>query len=200
MTPRSRWWLAILTGAVLLLFAARWIGHPRFWRVLDPFASSEDARSAPSDDDLRKLLRAHHTELEQLRRLIGGELRLKIVGDDRVGDCWLGVDRTWGRPVAGGLDERGMLGKVGLADERYAAYRKLLGAVGAHRVELDADGRVRISLYCAGIVSSGVTKDLVWSPSIPSPLVSDTDRGRPSNYTVNYAALGDFWYVEHSSN
>lgn len=72
--------------------------------------------------------------------------------------------------------------------------------LGAHRISRQADQAVLVQVYAAGIVTSGATKDLVWSRSPPSPLVPDTDRERPSHYSESFAAAGDDWYIAHSSN
>ncbi len=195
MTRRTRRWLTALVVAVGVGLGARWV-----WRGLDPLGDADDMRPPPTDDELRRLRSAHAADLDELRALIASEPRLSIVGDDRVEDCWRGRDGTWGCPDAKGLDEHGMLGHVGLPRERWTRYRAVLSSIGGHRVERGRDARVRVMIYGAGIVTSGTSKDLLWSPAPPAPLVADTDRGRPASYVVNYAALDDGWYVEHSSN
>ena len=62
-----------------------------------------------------------------------------------------------------------------------------------------ASGGVTVGLYRAGRATAGVVKNVVWAPTPPVPIVADTDHDRPSGHTVNYAALSDGWYIEHSS-
>jgi hypothetical protein len=195
MTRRGSWWWVALAVAAGVGLVALWL-----WRDLDSRGDAGDTRPPPTDDELRGLRRAHAAELDELHALIASEPRLSIVGDDRVEDCWRGRDGTWGCPGAKGLDERGMLDHVGLARERWTRYRDALSSIGGHRAERDRDGRVRVTIYGAGIVTSGTSKDLLWSPAPPTPLVADTDRDRPARYVVNYAALEDDWYIEHTSN
>lgn len=195
MRARAWRWLGALALVAAVGLGVRWA-----WRALDPLAGGDDAAPAPTDDELRELVRAHAAALDELRAMITAEPKLGIIGDDRVGECWRGRDGAWGCPDAKGLDERGLLAHVGLARERWARYRELLSSVGGHRVERLSGGRVQVTIWGAGIVTSGATKDLVWSPSPPSPLVADTDRERPTRYTVNYAAAPGGWYIEHTSN
>lgn len=113
------------------------------------------------------------------------------LGTDRIGDCWL-VYNGWD---CGGLE------RIGMSAARYRRYIELLTFLGAYRVVERRRGTIEIDLFRAGIVTSGSGKALIYSPDeVPGPLVPDTDLNRSVHYTVNYAALGDGWYVEHDSN
>jgi hypothetical protein len=192
MTRRVWWWLGALVLAAGLGLVA--------WSVWPSRDRAGDSAQLPADDELRRLVRTRAKELGELRELIETEPRLTIIGDDRVEGCWRDRSGRWGCPDEKNLDESTMIDHVGLSRERWSRYRALLGAVGGHRVEREAAGRVRVMIFSAGIVTSGTGKDLVWSAAPPAPLVPDTDRDRSAHYTVNYADAGDGWYIEHSSN
>jgi hypothetical protein len=146
----------------------------------------------PTDRAVAACLNERHAELTTLVAM--AEHDSLAVGTDRIGDCWR-LSGNWG---CGGLDAA--LRRGGMSAERYQRYLELLTAVGGYRIEHHGDATT-IALFRAGIVTSGASKDLVYSPhEVPSPVVADTDRDRPAHYTVTYAALGSGWYVEHSSN
>jgi hypothetical protein len=54
-------------------------------------------------------------------------------------------------------------------------YLSRLDRTGAQIVQRTNEGAVEITMYMAGIVTSGLSKTIVWSPKPPAPLVADTD-------------------------
>jgi hypothetical protein len=166
--------------------------------LLDPL--DRDERPMPSDEQVRQLWSARRADFEALRSMIDADRNLTVVGEDRVDGCAREPkDLNWGCPGAPGLELGAMLRTVRLAPDRYALYRKHLAAIGGDRAAR-RDSGVTVGLYRAGIAPSGVDKNVVWTPAPPAPLVADTDRDRPNSHTVNYAALADGWYIEHSSH
>jgi hypothetical protein len=164
---------------------------------LDPL--DRDERPMPSDEQVRQLWSAKRADFEALRSMIDADRNLTVVGEDRVDGCAREAKQlSWGCPGAPGLELGAMLQTVRLGPDRYAQYRKHLAAIGGDRAAR-RDGGVTVGLYRAGIVTSGVGKNVVWTPAPPAPLVADTDRDRPKSRTVNYAALADGWYIEHAS-
>jgi hypothetical protein len=146
----------------------------------------------PSDRAIAACLSEKRAELTTLVAM--AERDTLAVGTDRIGDCWR-LSGDWG---CGGLDAA--LRRAGMSAERYRRYVELLTTVGGYRIEHHG-GVTAIAMFRAGIVPSGASKNLVYAPrDAPSPIVADTDRGRPMHFTENYAALGGGWYVEHSSN
>jgi len=160
----------------------------------DPRGTGACARGdeMPTDRAIAACLSARHAELATLVAM--AERDSLAVGTDRIGDCWR-LSGDWG---CGGLEAA--LRRADISAGRYQRYVELLTIVGGYRIEQHA-GIATIALFRAGIVTSGASKNLVYAPrEAPSPVVVDTDRARPAHYTVSYAALGDGWYVEHSSN
>lgn len=153
----------------------------------------------PSDRAVSACLAAQQVEFATLVSMTERDSRTSgskplVVGTDRIGECWRLAD-GWG---CGGLESA--LHRVDMTAERYHRYVGLLTTVGGYRIHQHA-GAVTISLSRQGIVTSGASKDLVYKPGqAPSPVVLDTDRDRSQRYTVNYAALGGGWFIEHSSN
>jgi hypothetical protein len=166
--------------------------------LLDPL--DRDERPMPSDEQVRQLWSARRADFEALRSMIDADRNLTVVGEDRVDGCAREAkDLSWGCPGAPGLELGAMLRTVRLAPDRYALYRKHLAAIGGDRAAR-RDSGVTVGLYRAGIATSGVGKNVVWAPTPPAPVVANTDRDRPTSRTVNYAALSDGWYIEHSSD
>jgi hypothetical protein len=162
------------------------------------------AASRPSDDDLRALQSAHAVELDELRDAMIAEPSIDVLGDDHVGDCWKeGASWSCGQSGAIVLEDE-MLTHVGLSKERHARMTELLHHIGATRVSRGADGDVSVIVYRSGIVTSPRTKGLVWHPErAPSPLVADTDEGRPARYATSYAhgaPASTGWFVEHTGD
>jgi hypothetical protein len=184
-----------IAGAVVGLALVAGVGAVA---LLDPL--DRDDRPMPTDQQVRQLWSARRADFEALRSMIGADRNLTVVGEDRVGDCSRETkDLSWGCPGAPGLELGAMLQTVQLAPDRYALYRKHLAAVGGDRAARRDTG-VTVGLYRPGVVTAGLGKNVVWSPTPPAPLVADTDRDRPNSHTVNYAALSDGWYIEHSGH
>jgi len=166
--------------------------------LLDPL--DRDERPMPSDAQVRQLWSARRADFEALRSMIDADRNLTVVGEDRVDGCARDAkDLNWGCPGAPGLELGAMLRTVRLTPDRYALYRKHLAAIGGDRAAR-RDSGVTVGLYRSGVAPAGVGKNVVWAPAAPAPLVADTDRDRPTSHTVNYAALSDGWYIEHSSD
>ena len=132
------------------------------------------------------------------------EPSLDVLGDDHVGDCWKEA-ASWSCGSSGTIVlEDEMLTHVGLTKERHARLTELLHHIGASRVTRGADGEVSVTVFRAGIVTSPRTKGLVWHPErAPSPLVADTDEGRPARYATSYArsnAPESGWFIEHTGD
>jgi hypothetical protein len=187
--------LRIAAAAVGLVL----VGGVGAFALLDPL--DRDERPMPSDEQVRQLWSAKRADFEALRSMIDADRSLTVVGEDRVDGCAREAKHlSWGCPGAPGkeLELGAMLQTVRLAPDRYAQYRKHLAAIGGDRAAR-RDSGVTVGLYRAGMVTSGVGKNVIWTPTPPAPLVADTDRDRPNSRTVNYAALSDGWYIEHSS-
>jgi hypothetical protein len=166
--------------------------------VWDPMDRGD--RPMPSDAEVRQVWQAHRADFEALRSMLDADRNLTVVGEDRVENCRRDhKDRSWACPNASGLDVGAMLQAVHLSVDRYALYRKHLGAVAGHSAAR-RDPITAVSLYASGIAPAGVVKSVVWSPTPPAPVVADTDSGRAGGRVVNYAALADGWYIEHESN
>ena len=183
-----------IAGAVVGLVLVGGAGAIAF---LDPL--DRDERPMPTDEQVRQLWSTRRADFEALRSMIGADRNLTVVGEDHVDGCAREAKHlSWGCPGAPGLELVAMLQAVRLAPDRYALYRKHLAAIGGDRAAR-RDSGVTVGLYRAGIGTSSVGKNVVWTPTTPTPLVADTDRDRPNSRTVNYAALSDGWYIEHSS-
>jgi hypothetical protein len=162
--------------------------------VWDPLDRGE--RPMPTDAEVRQLWQSRRADFEALRAMIDADRALNVVGEDRVEECRRDAkDRSWSCPNAAGLDVAAMLQAVHLPVDRYAQYRTHLTAVGGDRAARRGDG-ITVGLLKAGAAPSESGKNVVWSPTTPAPMVSDTDRdhrGPPASY----ATLADGWYIEH---
>jgi hypothetical protein len=164
----------------------------------DPIGEGACRRSTqrtPTDAEMRACFAQRSASLQRLVALIQSE-RVEVVGTDKIGNCWNLLGR-WG---CGG-DMGSVLAKNGLSRKRYDDYLRAFKSVGAYRATRQRDGSVEVSVFRAGIIPSGVSKNFLWSPSrMPSPLVPDTDLGRLNRFYTSHAALGSGWYIEHMSN
>jgi len=157
------------------------------------------SRTPPSDEDLRARFREHSAQFLRLRSMILEEPAVSSVGDDNVGDFWL--DRgewTTHEPPYRSLTQAEMLQAVGLAQGRYQEYLDLLDAVGAYRVTKRSNGEMTVCIFRSGLVSSGINKNVVYSPHPPPSMVTNTDSYVAGKHKATvYAELGEGWYIEH---
>lgn len=164
--------------------------------LLVAIAACHGDRGTPTDSELRDLVGTHLEELTTLRTMIAADAKLGVVGDDKVGDCWRFRD-GWSCSSVHVANEEAMLRHVGLSENRWRAYRRVFADIGAHSASVDSAGDVTIGIYAAGIVTSGVSKDLEFTQQPPTPLVGDTDRD--SGKWV-YASAGAGWYIARARN
>lgn len=154
----------------------------------------------PSDDELRNLHARQAPAFDELRAMITADAVVAVVGEDHVGNCWTDGG-AWACGGAANVDEAGMLASTGLGALRYNHYRDLLHVVGAHQVAIRPSGDVEMAIFRDGIATSGTSKGILWaSNGSKSPLVRDTDHGRPATFALNYGRINGSWYIEHSSN
>jgi hypothetical protein len=150
--------------------------------------------SSASDAELRERFRADHEGFERLRDALLANPQVKQVRVDSFDEpypcdwkfgCvhWIDreptpadLERTMALPAAWG---RSVLGA--------------LHATGARAVAVDGDG-VEIWMRLSGIIPSGSTKSIVWSPSGRAPLVDDTERVT-TPHGRQYARLAPDWYL-----
>lgn len=147
----------------------------------------------PSDADVRACFDQKHNLFAELAAKILST-RTEAVGTDRIGGCWF-LSGSWG---CGGLASA--LEHNGLTPVEYQRYLDLFMETGVYRLERLPGAAVGFAISRSGIVTSGTTKGLLFTAQAPSPIVADTDRDRPSRYTINYALVDKFWYIEHASN
>ncbi len=188
---------AISASIPVLVVAALVGGVQLFGSACTPNASV----GRPSDDDLRSLHARQAPAFDELRDMITADAAVAVVGEDHVGNCWLDGASAWACGGASNVDENGMLASTGLSALRYNHYRDLLHVVGAHQVSIHPSGDVEMAIFRDGVATSGTSKGIVWaSNGSKSPLVRDTDHGRPVTFAVNYARIDGPWFIEHSSN
>jgi hypothetical protein len=193
---------AISASIPVFMIAALVGGVELFGSACTPNASV----GRPSDNELRSLHARQAPVFDELRDMITADADIAVVGEDHVGNCWIDGARgpgslQWACGTAASVDEKGMLASTGLSSLRYTHYRDLLHLVGAHQVAVHPSGDVEMAIFRDGVATSGTSKGILWaSNGSKSPLVRDTDHGRPVTFAINYARIDGPWFIEHSSN
>ena len=157
----------------------------------------------PTNQELTARFQEHKSEFILLRDMILEEEELLSVGSDNVGDFWF--DRgewTTHKPPYKNYSKQEMLEAVGLSEERYNEYLNLLDKVGAYRVSKQdtqsSNKEVYFGIYRSGIVPSGRTKGVVYSP-IGRKEDSSTCESELSS-GVCFLRIEDEWYIEEEWN
>jgi len=111
----------------------------------------------------------HKSEFVLLRDMILDDEEFLSVENDNVGDFWLSHGKwTTYKPPYENYSKQKMLETVGLSEGRYDEYLKLLDEVGAYTVSRQdtqqPDKEVYFGIYRSGIIPSGRTIDIIYSP------------------------------------
>jgi hypothetical protein len=151
--------------------------------------------STPKDESLQDDFKRNLSKFEALRDMIINEPEITSIGNDNVEDFWLNHGKwTTHSPPYTKYSEEDMLNLVGLSKERYNTYLGLLEAVGGYRVTKEW-GMVIIHIYRSGNVSSGITKNIVFSQESPSPVVDEAVLDKNA-LDIYYLRIIDNWYLE----
>ena|SRR5437660_2820536 len=140
-----------------------------------------------SDGALKSHFIRHRADFERLVAMANEDVHLTRIARDFT---WLDNSVAWPR------------NNVGISDERWNGYRKLF-----RQVE-DADGilknidppRIIFPIVSAGLVPSGYTKGIVYSPEPLSPVLKSLDEKPPEQFwkgshVLVYKPIEDHWYI-----
>ena len=147
----------------------------------------------PTDDHVRARFSSHQDAFVQLRDLMLGD-RSSAVQLEPDGPRAHVAGGEWVRLNNAAAAD---LSKVGWDAGRAERYLRLMRGAGVKRVDKGwstPDRTVAFTVYSAGTVAESMTKQIVWSPSHPSPLAEADDQPLPDNSEV-YRPISENWYV-----
>lgn len=140
-----------------------------------------------SDASLKHLFLTHRVEYEKLVAMVQEDVHVVRVAPDFT---WLDDDSAWPRK------------NVGISPERWNQYRELLRQVDAREGFMRHTNPLNISfpIVSAGLVPTGWTKGIVYSPEPLSPLVDSLDKRVPDRLwkgstVLVYKSIEDGWYI-----
>lgn len=140
-----------------------------------------------SDGALKSHFLRHRADFQKLVAMANEDVHLTKIARDFT---WLDDDAGWPRK------------NVGISEERWNDYRKLFRQVD------DAEGigknidppRIFFPIVSAGLVPSGYTKGIVYSPELLSPVRTSLDERPPDQFwkgshVLVYKPIEDHWYI-----
>jgi hypothetical protein len=163
-----------IVGVIVLLFLSA-VGGLWFWY------DREVSAPLPSDASLTQNFYEHRIDIERLRKM--------AVHDNliRIAPTFTRLQNDWSWPRT----------DVGISQPRWDLYRELFRKVGSD-TGIDYDNPYFVLTEASrGFISAGSSKGYIYTPTLPSPVVSTLDEfPRGANYDIRlYEHLTGNWYI-----